>query len=149
MAGVECEVCGRLKPQTPCALCVSLNRKPLKDEWDYEIPQLLHDEVATFLGGPHRSAKQRWNLIQSKYDRSEEVNWAKMADESDPVIEAPTTDVEVRRIASDLEQGVKISADDRILLHRGFLMHDGLHFSFQDDRISMNGRRLPHPVPTV
>lgn len=149
MAGAECEVCGRLKPQTPCALCVSLNRKPLRDEWDYEIPQLLHDEVAAFLGGPHRNAKQRWNLIQSKYEQSEEVNWAKMAEDTDPVIEAPTTDAELRRIAADIEQGVKISAEGRIVLHRGFLMHDGLHFSFQDDRISMNGRRLPHSVPTV
>ena len=120
MAGAECEVCGRLKPQTPCALCVSLNRKPLRDEWDYEIHQLLPDEVAAFLGGPHHSAKQRWNLIQSKYDQSEEVTWAKMAEDADPVIEAPTTDVEVHRIASDIEQGVKISAEDRVLLHRGF-----------------------------
>lgn len=145
----KCEICDRLKPKTPCALCVSLNRKPVRTEWHYEIPQLLHDEVTALLGGPHRNAKQRWKLIQAEYDQSEEVSWARLSDGSDPVLEAPASDLEIQRIASNIEQGLKISSKDRVLLHRGFLMHDGLHFSFQEDRINLNGRRLPHEVPTV
>ena len=145
----KCDVCGRKKPTSPCELCASLIRGAPKTAWDFKIPEMLHNEVAVALGGPHPNTKQRWKALQRAYESSEDVHWARLPEASDPVLEPPASEQEITAVIDHIEQGFKLSSEERLILHRGFLMHDGLHFSFQDDTVSMNGRKLPCAVPTV
>ncbi|MDA7846237.1 hypothetical protein N9A87_04235 [Euryarchaeota archaeon] len=148
-AYAACHVCGQRKEESPCLLCSSMIRGGPKTDWDYEIDQTLHDEIAEKLGGPHPNTRRRWNFLQDAFTDSKEVNWARLPEGFDPVLEQPATNDELERITADIEQGVKLSSEDRLVLHQGFLMHDGLHFSFQDQQLSMNGRQLPRKVPVV
>ncbi len=145
----KCDVCGRKKPVSPCELCASMIRGAPKTAWDFEIPEMLHNEVAASLGGPHPNTKQRWKALERAYQASDDVNWARLPKASDPVLELPAPEHDLTAIIDHIEQGLKLSSEERLILHRGFLMHDGLHFSFQDDAMSMNGRKLPRAVPTV
>ena len=152
MAGAtyaECNVCGQPKQNNPCLLCASMIRGGPKTDWDYEIDHALHDETALLLGGPHPTTKRRWKALQEGFSTSSDVSWARLPDEMDPILEQPASDEELLRVSEQIEQGLKLSSDDRLMLHQGVLMHDGLNFSFQDEHLCMNGRKLPRKVPTV
>ncbi|DAC30921.1 MAG TPA: hypothetical protein HA356_06630, partial [Candidatus Poseidoniaceae archaeon] len=144
-----CHVCGQRKEESPCLLCSSMIRGGPKTDWDYEIDQTLHNEIAAKLGGPHPNTRRRWNSLEDAFTDSKEVDWARLDEQVDPVLEQPATKDELERITGEIEQGVKLSSEDRLVLHQGFLMRDGLHFSFQDEQLSMNGRQLPRKVPVV
>ncbi|MFL2949209.1 MAG: hypothetical protein ACJZ40_02345 [Candidatus Poseidoniaceae archaeon] len=148
-ASTHCSVCDQRKPISPCALCKSLTKKSTKKEWDYEVPHLLQNEVVAALGGPHQNVKQRWKLLLASFEHSADIEWARLDPLLDPVVELPASEAHLLEIASHIEHGLKLSNDERMTLHKGFLMHDGLHFSFQDHKLSMNGRQLPCLVPSV
>jgi hypothetical protein len=119
-----------------------------KNDWDYEIPHLLHNEAADILGGPHSSTKQRWKSLKEHSSTSPDADWMRMDSTLDPVIEGPD-EANLLEIAGRVEEGIKLTSEERLILHKGFLMHDGLHFSFNEFRLCMNGRAMPCRVPTV
>jgi len=102
-----------------------------KRDWDYEIPYLLHEEVAESLGGPHPNAKQRWNAFKRHFSTPGHVDWAKTESPMDPVLEAPASSEELFTIAKRIEEGIKLTSAERLVLHKGFLMADGASFSFR------------------
>lgn len=146
---IVCTVCGEKKAIAPCALCASMMKGAPKRDWDYEIPYSLHEEVAESLGGPHPNAKQRWNAFKRHFSTPDHVDWAKTESDMDPVLEAPAPAKELLTIAKRIEEGIKLTSAERLVLHKGFLMSDGASFSFREQHVCMNGRQLPHQVPTV
>lgn len=120
-----------------------------KGDWDYEIPHLLHDEVAERLGGPHPNVRRRWKAFKTQFSKPGDIEWAKFDDNTDPVLEEPASPQMLVRIADHIEEGLKLTSEERLILHKGFLMIDGFSFSFRDNYVCMNGRQMPHEVPTV
>ena len=147
---IACSVCERQSSVSPCRLCSSLIVSKKGQKWTHQIDFSLHDQAQQLLGGPNKTAQQRWRNLQRNSNHLKDVQWAKLADETlDPVLTAPCSDDELNEIIQRVSDGIRLETLQRLYLHGGFVLHDGVRISFIGGRLLVNGRTMPAEVPMV
>ena len=147
---IACSVCERQSSVSPCRLCSSLIVCKKGQKWTHQIDFSLHDQAQQLLGGPNKTAQQRWRNLQRNSNHLKDVQWAKLADETlDPVLTAPCSDDELNEIIQRVSDGIRLETLQRLYLHGGFVLHDGVRISFIGGRLLVNGRTMPAEVPMV
>jgi hypothetical protein len=154
MAGTEsnsntCSVCERHADTRLCPLCSSLVSNKKSSRWNHLISNEIHQDGRDLLGGSGRTAKQRWNHLLLQTAESEDVSWARLPSDSDPVVSSPGTQDQLEKIIQSLCEGVRLNVQQRNLLLDGFLLHDGVRISFLENKLLVNGRSMPFEIPTA
>ena len=65
-----CSVCERQSSVSPCRLCSSLIVSKKGQKWTHQIDLSLHDQAQQLLGGPNKTAQQRWGNLRKKLQSS-------------------------------------------------------------------------------
>ena len=119
-------------------------------KWSHKIDPSLHVQSQEVLGGPNQTAQQRWRNMQKNSMHLKDVQWARLPDETlDPVIKSPCSNEEMGEIIQRISDGVRLDTLQRLNLHGGFMLHDGVQISFIGGRLLVNGRTMPAEVPMV
>jgi len=147
---ILCSVCERQSSVTPCRLCSSLIVSKKDQKWAYEIDSSLHDQAQELIGGANKTAQQRWKNLRKNANHLKDVQWARLADETlDPVLSAPCSAEELKEIIQQVSDGIRLETPQRLSLHAGFVLHDGVRISFIGGGLLVNGRAMPGEVPIV
>jgi hypothetical protein len=147
---IACSVCERQSSVSPCRLCSSLIVSKKSQKWAHQVDFSLHDQAQELLGGPNKTAQQRWRNLRRNSNHLKDVQWARLADETlDPVLTAPCSDDELCEIIQRVSDGIRLETLQRLYLHGGFVLHDGVRISFIGGRLLVNGRTMPAEVPIV
>ena len=145
-----CSVCERQSSVSPCRLCSSLIVSKKGQKWTHKIDFSHHGQAQELLGGPNKTAQQRWKNLRRNSNHLKDVQWARLADETlDPVLKTPCSDDELHEIIQRISDGIRLETLQRLHLHGGFILHDGVQISFIGGRLLVNGRTMPAEVPIV
>ncbi len=145
-----CSVCERQSSVSPCHLCSSLIVSKKGQKWAHKIESSLHEQSQKLLGGPNQTAFQRWRSLQKNTKHLKDVQWARLPDETlDPVLTSPCSAEEMNDIIQRISDGIRLETLQRLHLHGGFVLHDGVRISFMGGRLLVNGRTMPAEVPIV
>ena len=145
-----CSVCEHQSSVNPCHLCASLIVSKKGQKWSHKINPSLHDQSEELLGGPNQTAQQRWRNLQRNSSHFKDVQWARLPDETlDPVLTSPCSAGELNDIITRISDGVRLNTLQRLHLHGGFMLHDGVQISFIGGRLLVNGRTMPAEIPIV
>ena len=147
---IACSVCERQSSVSPCRLCSSLIVSKKGQKWTYQIDMSHHEQAQELIGGSDKSAQQRWMNLRKNSNHLEDVQWARLEDETlDPVLTAPCNSEELDEIIQRVSDGIRLETLQRLYLHGGFVLHDGVRISFIGGRLLVNGRTMPAEVPMI
>ena len=147
---IVCSVCERQSSVSPCRLCSSLIVSKKGQKWTHQIDLSLHDQAQELIGGSNKTSQQRWGNLRKNSNHLEDVQWARLEDETlDPVLTAPCNSEELDEIIQRVSDGIRLETLQRLYLHGGFVLHDGVRISFIGGRLLVNGRTMPAEVPMI
>ena len=119
-------------------------------KWTHEVDESNHLHSQELLGGLNQTSQQRWKHLQKNTFEHTDVQWARLPDDTlDPVISSPCSGDELKEIIQRISDGVRLNNTQRIHLHCGFILHDGVQISIMGGRLLVNGRTMPAQVPIV
>ena len=145
-----CSICEHQAPISPCRLCSSLTVSKKGENWSHGIDESIHSQSQELLGGSNQTSQQRWKNLQKNSFHLKDVQWARLSDETlDPVISSPCSDEELKEIIQRISDGIRLNTLQRLHLHGGFILHDGVQISIMGGRLLVNGRAMPTQVPIV
>ena len=148
--GVKCQVCGsKATKSNMCALCLSLTKDHKNKTWGKEIHPEASIKAVDFIGGGDKTSKKRWEHFESSVLETKLADWARLEEKIDPVINTPCSIEKGLQICGDLENGTRLTSEDRSILHHGFEMINEIHLSFLSSKAVINGRELPNDIPVA
>ncbi len=148
--GQKCQICkSKASVKGLCHLCNSLVKNVKKKSWNKEIPEDINLRAIEMVGGGEQTTPKRWKSFEKSVGETELTNWAKLENNTDPVLEFPCDKEKGLEICSELEGGARLNAKDRSILHQGFQMINDTRISFLASKVIINGRVLPNDVPVA
>jgi len=148
--GARCQVCNSTATKRElCALCNSMIQTSKNKTWGKDVHPDASEKALEFIGGGEKNSKKRWKCFQSSVLDTKLTDWAKLNENIDPVLTHPCSVEKGLQICSDLENGVRLTSEDRSILHQGFEMINNVHLSFLSSKAVINGRELPNDVPVA
>ena len=148
--GAKCQICdSKSVKRELCSLCASMTSNSKNRRWSKEIHPEAEQKAVEYIGGGDKTSKKRWGCFQTAVIDSDLTNWAKLDEGIDPVLSFPCSVEKGLGICSDLENGVRLTSEERSILHRGFEMTNNVRLSFLSSKAIINGRILPNAVPVA
>jgi hypothetical protein len=148
--GAKCQICeSKAIKRELCSLCESMTRKSKNKAWAKDIHPEAEQRALEFIGGGDKTSKKRWECFKSSVLDTELADWAKLEDNTDPVLSFPCSIEKGLQICNDLENGVRLTSEERSILHQGFEMFNNTRLSFLSSKAIINGRVLPNSVPVA
>ena len=146
--GTKCQACeSKASKRGLCALCDSMTKQSKNKTWGKDVHPEALEKALEFIGGGDKTSKKRWKCFQSSAQDAKLADWAKLGENVDPVLTFPCSAEKGLQICYDLENGVRLTSEDRSILHQGFTMINDVHLSFLSSKAIINGRELPNDVP--
>ena len=148
--GEKCQVCeSKAVTRGLCALCDSMTKQSKNKTWGRDIHPEASEKAVKYIGGGDKSSKKRWECFQSSVLDTKLTTWAKLDENIDPVLSFPCSKEKGLQICHDLENGVRLTSNDRSILHQGFEMIGDVRLSFLSSKAIINGRELPNDIPVA
>jgi hypothetical protein len=148
--GAKCQICGsKAVKRELCSLCDSMTRTSKNKAWGKDVHPEAEEKALQFIGGGDKTSKKRWDSFKSSVLTTDLADWAKLDEKLDPVLSFPCSIDKGLQICSDLENGVRLTSEDRSILHQGFEMINNIRLSFLYSKVIINGRILPNAIPVA
>lgn len=148
--GAKCQICGsKAIKRELCSLCASLTSNSKNRRWNKDIHPEAEQKALEYIGGGDKTSKKRWECFRTAIMDSDLTDWAKLDNDMDPVLSFPCSIERGLGICSDLENGVRLTSEERSILHQGFEMANNVRLSFLSSKAIINGRILPNSVPVA
>ena len=146
----KCQICKeKATIKGLCHLCNSMVKNIKKKAWNKEVPEDINQRAIEIIGGGEQSSSKRWKAFEKSVSELDLINWAKLENNEDPVLDFPCEKEKALAICTELEGGARLNAEDRNILHRGFEMINDTRISFLSSKVIVNGRVLPNEVPVA